>query len=213
MEETLFFVLGLSLTALALIVSFVGLKMESFPPSKPALVIGVAVFALLVGGTAAYAWMNGEEEQKHRNAEIAAGELLSPQEGLAEAGESQEDAASEDTGPTDTPPDEGAASDVPDEPAATAAVDGAAVFMDTGCAGCHTLADAGSTATTGPDLDAALKGQDADFIRTSIVDPNQDIAEGYPPAVMPQNYESELSPEELDALVEYLVETTSGSSG
>ena len=88
----------------------------------------------------------------------------------------------------------------------TAAADGAAVFTDAGCAGCHTLADAGSTATTGPDLDAALKGEDAEFIKTSIVDPNAVIAEGYPPDVMPQNYEAELSPEELDAVVQYLVE-------
>ena len=90
-------------------------------------------------------------------------------------------------------------------------MDGAQVFTDAGCGGCHTLADAGSTGTTGPDLDGALKGQDTQFIERSIVDPNADVAEGYPPDVMPQNYESQLSSEELDALVSYLSQATGGS--
>jgi len=33
---------------------------------------------------------------------------------------------------------------------------GKVVFATAGCTGCHTLADAGSTATIGPDLDNAL---------------------------------------------------------
>jgi uncharacterized membrane protein len=42
-------------------------------------------------------------------------------------------------------------------PAATAAgvARGKEVFLSAGCAGCHTLADAGATGTVGPDLDAA----------------------------------------------------------
>ena len=36
--------------------------------------------------------------------------------------------------------------------------------------------------------------------------PNAEIAQGYQPSVMPETYESTLSDEQLDALVQYLVE-------
>jgi hypothetical protein len=39
------------------------------------------------------------------------------------------------------------------------------------------------------------------------VDPNAQIEKGYKPDVMPQNFGSELSKEELDALVKYLLES------
>ena len=52
------------------------------------------------------------------------------------------------------------------------------MFESQGCTGCHTLAAAGSTGTTGPDLDGALKGKSTAFIKESIVDPNAEIAEG-----------------------------------
>jgi cytochrome c oxidase subunit 2 len=99
-----------------------------------------------------------------------------------------------------------------EDPAAAAAA-GAELFASAGCTGCHTLADAGSTGTTGPDLDGALKGKDAAYIETAIVDPNDEIAENYPPDVMPQTYGDEFSPEEIDALVAYLIEATQGGSG
>ncbi len=87
------------------------------------------------------------------------------------------------------------------------------MFSSAGCSGCHTLAAAGSSGTTGPDLDGALKGQSPAFIETSIVDPNQSIAKGYPPDVMPQNFGDTLSPEDLDALVQYLGASTGGQGG
>ena len=84
------------------------------------------------------------------------------------------------------------------------------MFESQGCSGCHTLAAAGSTGTTGPDLDGALKGKSAAFIKTSIVDPNAEIAKGYPPNVMPQTF-GDLPPDQIDSLVAYLVQSTSGS--
>ena len=75
---------------------------------------------------------------------------------------------------------------------------------DGGCAGCHALADAGSTATTGPDLDTTLKGKDDAFIRTSIVDPNAVIAKGFSAGIMPQSFGQSLSQQQLDGLVAYL---------
>jgi cytochrome c oxidase subunit 2 len=87
---------------------------------------------------------------------------------------------------------------------ATAAADGKKVFEANGCGGCHTLADAGTSAQVGPVLDKVLKGKDASFIRTSIQNPSAEIAAGFQDGIMPKTYGDSLSPEELDALVEYL---------
>ena len=76
------------------------------------------------------------------------------------------------------------------------------------CGSCHTLADAGTNGTTGPNLDQALKGKDAAFIKQSIEDPNAEIANGYSANIMPQNYAQTLKPEQVDALVKYLAEVT-----
>jgi cytochrome c oxidase subunit 2 len=89
-----------------------------------------------------------------------------------------------------------------------AAPDGKTVFMDAGCGGCHTLADAGTTGTTGPDLDKGLKGKDEAFIRQSVVDPSAKITPGYSDGIMPPNFGDTLQPAELDALVKYLAKVT-----
>ncbi len=91
---------------------------------------------------------------------------------------------------------------------------GAQVFANTGCGGCHTLAAAKSGGVTGPNLDEVLAGESAAMIEESIADPNKAIAKGYPPNVMPANYEQMLTPKELKELVEYLLESTAkGGSG
>ncbi len=72
------------------------------------------------------------------------------------------------------------------------------------CGACHTLADAGTTATTGPNLGQVLKGKNAAFIRQSILQPNAQIAKGYGPNIMPPNFGSTLSKQDIDALVAYL---------
>ena len=90
------------------------------------------------------------------------------------------------------------------------AADGKAAFEAQGCGTCHTLADAGANAEVGPNLDRVLRGKDADYVRESIVDPNAEIARGFQPNVMPQDYEDKLSDEELDALVEYLLDPRKG---
>jgi mono/diheme cytochrome c family protein len=81
---------------------------------------------------------------------------------------------------------------------------GKKVFADSGCGGCHTFKAAGSSGTTGPDLDKVLKGKSADFIKESIVNPNAAIAKGYPPNIMPQTYGSQLTSKQLADLVAFL---------
>ncbi len=80
------------------------------------------------------------------------------------------------------------------------------------CGICHALEAAGTTSTTGPDLDDALAGKDAGFIEESIVDPNTEIAPGYQPDVMPQDFGTTLTPQDLKGLVDYLLQSV-GSGG
>lgn len=90
---------------------------------------------------------------------------------------------------------------------------GAQVFANNGCGGCHTLKAAKTGGVTGPNLDEVIPGQSEAMVHESIVDPNAKIASGYPPNVMPGNFEQKLSPKELQDLVKYLLESTSGSNG
>jgi mono/diheme cytochrome c family protein len=89
---------------------------------------------------------------------------------------------------------------------------GAQVFASNGCGGCHTLAAAKSGGVTGPNLDEVLPGQSAAMVEKSVVDPNAEIAKGYPPNVMPANFGQTLSAKEIEDLVEYLLDST-GSGG
>jgi cytochrome c oxidase subunit 2 len=77
-----------------------------------------------------------------------------------------------------------------------------------GCGACHTLADAGTTGTTGPDLNKFLKGKTPAFIKTSILSPNAYVEKGYPPSVMPQNFGQQLTPAQINGLVAYLSKVT-----
>ena len=86
--------------------------------------------------------------------------------------------------------------------------DGKTLFTENGCGGCHTLADAGTSGTTGPVLDKVLKGKDKAFIRESIVDPNKEIAPGFQGNIMPQDFGQKLSQDQLNALVDYLSKVT-----
>jgi cytochrome c oxidase subunit 2 len=87
---------------------------------------------------------------------------------------------------------------------------GLAAFNGNGCSGCHTFKPAGSSATTGPDLDnlpadAQRAGKPlAAFVRQSIVDPNAYIEKGYQPNIMPSTFKS-LPKQQLDALVQFLM--------
>src|SRR3954466_12664811 len=78
----------------------------------------------------------------------------------------------------------------------------------TPCGSCHTLSEASTNGTTGPDLDQVLKGKDAAFIKQSIVQPDAEIAKGYAKGIMPPNYGSTLSGSEVDALVKFLSDST-----
>jgi hypothetical protein len=57
----------------------------------------------------------------------------------------------------------------------------------------------------GPNLDESLEGRDAQFIHESIVDPDAEIAEGFSGGIMPKNYNTQLSEQQLADLVAFLL--------
>jgi mono/diheme cytochrome c family protein len=83
---------------------------------------------------------------------------------------------------------------------------GLQVYNAQGCGGCHTFKAAGTTGTTGPDLDTGLKGKTPAFVQESIVNPNAVVTKGYPPNVMPTTYGSQLSQKQLADLVAFLTQ-------
>jgi mono/diheme cytochrome c family protein len=75
---------------------------------------------------------------------------------------------------------------------------GASLFGEQGCGSCHTLADAGSTGTTGPNLDEAQPSFDAAF---------EQIENGG--GVMPA-YGEQLDDEQIANLAAYVSERAGG---
>jgi cytochrome c oxidase subunit II len=107
-----------------------------------------------------------------------------------------------------------------------AAPTGLSVFNANSCSSCHTLTAAGATGKVGPDLDKlvawakqAKAAPLSAFIRQSIINPNAYIQPGNvcgghacPSSTMPQNFGQTLSTPELNALVQFLVQSSEKAS-
>jgi cytochrome c oxidase subunit II len=95
--------------------------------------------------------------------------------------------------------------DVPQETVAEGdSAAGEELFASAGCGGCHTYGPAGTNAEIGPNLDEVLEGDDAAMIRSSIVNPNAEITEGFQPNVMPADYGEQLDDQQIADLVAFL---------
>jgi cytochrome c oxidase subunit 2 len=90
---------------------------------------------------------------------------------------------------------------------------GKAAFASNGCAGCHTFKPSNASGTVGPDLDQLKavaakreKGKSAEaYVKESIDDPRAFTVKGFPKNVMPATSKKDIPPEQLDALVQYLL--------
>ena len=87
---------------------------------------------------------------------------------------------------------------------------GKSIYAESGCGSCHKFGPAGSSGTTGPDLDQlaefaekADRGTLEEFTRESIVSPDAYVEEGFPAGVMPA---AELEDEQLNDLVAFLTQ-------
>lgn len=89
--------------------------------------------------------------------------------------------------------------------------DGEALFASNGCGGCHVFGPAGTDGAIGPALDGLAERAEAagetpeDFVTQAIAEPDAVLANGYQPGVMPGSFAKTLKPEEIDALVKYLL--------
>jgi plastocyanin len=68
-NETLFFVCGIALAISAVVVSFIGLRVKSFPGKAGPFV--ALVFAVLIGATATFAVLHAKDEDKAKAAELS----------------------------------------------------------------------------------------------------------------------------------------------
>ena len=71
-----------------------------------------------------------------------------------------------------------------------------------GCTTCHSL-DAG-VVIVGPSLDG-IGNRDADYLKESILDPDAQLVEGFPAGTMPQVWGDELTSEQIDQLVAFML--------
>jgi cytochrome c oxidase subunit II len=94
------------------------------------------------------------------------------------------------------------------------AFDGARLIEINGCIGCHSLDGSRSIGPTFKDISTRditfiRDGQeitqqaDADYLLRALIDPGAEMVKGYPDIMPPTDY---LSPEELDAIVEHLLQ-------
>ncbi len=212
--ETFFYVLGGVLVLLALGISFLGIRSDRFP-SDALLRVGILVVAVVVAATAYGAVQLSQDEAQHREDEQNR-ESATKAEEIATA---DTEATSEPSvGGTEAPGDRQQSDTKPagggGEPqlAAGDPKAGAQVFDSQGCADCHSLQAAGATGAVGPNLDTALASKDAQFIETSIVDPNDFVEEGFQSGIMPTDYGDVLTPEDLANVVAFLSDATGGGS-
>ena len=189
---------GLALVAAAFVI-FALLSALVIPrrwPQFPGRGLGWFIAATLVFFVA----MLGAVEvfAKEEPEEAAAGETATePGETTTEPGETTTEPGETTTEPED---DDGG------DPAAAGSFAGGSragrqVFLAQGCGGCHTFSAAGTNGTVGPNLGEALQGKDAEFVHESIVDPNKEVASGFAPNVMPQDYGQNLTQKQVDDLV------------
>jgi mono/diheme cytochrome c family protein len=80
------------------------------------------------------------------------------------------------------------------------------------CAGCHVMSADGPDAL-GPRLGAMRARAEnnsaglepANWLRDAIVNPNREILPGYQPGLMPDYYGERLRPEQLDAIIQFML--------
>jgi cytochrome c oxidase subunit 2 len=125
-------------------------------------------------------------------------------------------AGASSSSPSSSPPSSSSSSS--GASSSTSAAAGKAVFTGSaGCSGCHTLAAAGATGTVGPDLDVRLRTDCSNpasekargttlkqCIETAITNPYKWLPSGYSAGIMPSNFGQRLTPNEIQALVNFL---------
>ena len=81
---------------------------------------------------------------------------------------------------------------------------GPSLLIFHGCAVCHTLESVPQMkGIDGPEL-TGVGSKGADYIRESILNPTATVVEGYEAGLMPEDFSTRISAEELDTIVSFL---------
>lgn len=75
-------------------------------------------------------------------------------------------------------------------------------FAQFACAACHVMAGTGGQ--LGPDLSEIGATRDRAYLRRAILEPNAEVAEGFPPNLMPGTYGQQMYASELEMIVNHL---------
>jgi len=84
------------------------------------------------------------------------------------------------------------------------------LFEDEGCNRCHAIAATGADGRLGPRLDAI--DDDADDVAEAIVEPREDIVDGFPERLMPDGYAQRLSDAEVNQLAAFVAAASGGEA-
>lgn len=178
-------ILGLAALVLVVFSLFVSMVLPRWRPDFPArsLRFFAVLCVLLVAGMLAAVEVFGVEKEAES----------------ARAEEEKADTGALDTGATQTAPTETEQGDEPAQPAEGDPAAGKELFAANGCGGCHALEDAGTSGTSGPDLDSLQPSYDESV---------EQITNGG--GGMPA-FGDQLSEDEIKSLAAYIVQATTGS--
>jgi len=112
---------------------------------------------------------------------------------------------------------EGGAAPAAEAPTATGPRAPQAIFTELACTACHNLTDPQTDSSRGPigpnmgnlyeNAANRVPGEDAStYVHNSIANPNGFVVPGYQPNLMPAGLADRMTPEELDALVNWLLD-------
>src|SRR3990172_2102361 len=74
-----------------------------------------------------------------------------------------------------------------------------------GCGACHKIA--GEQGAIGPDLTKIGTMKKRDYLARALLDPDADIAEGFPPGMMPKDYADKLTAGEFELIIDFMVKS------
>lgn len=128
-NETLFYVCGIALAVSAVLISFVGLKVKSFPGR--AFPVVILWFAILVGGATTFSVLHAQDEEHHKEAELEHANEVFEAEGHEEPG-SEAAAEAEEAGEAEQAEEQGGAAQAAKGPGGTLqlAADPSAIAYD-----------------------------------------------------------------------------------
>ncbi|MBI5233501.1 MAG: c-type cytochrome [Deltaproteobacteria bacterium] len=74
-----------------------------------------------------------------------------------------------------------------------------------GCGACHKIA--GQVGAIGPDLTKIGAKRNTDYLRRAIMEPDADVATGFPPGMMPKDFKDKMTAGEFEMIVQHMAKS------